>query len=299
MPDFYPIIEVQREWVLEPEALGSKKKFWYRQANEEQDRLFKYPEPNTGQHWAEKITAEIAAFLDIPHAQVDLAIFQGKRGSTTASFVRDGQSLSHGNQIMAGHVFGYDPKVRFQQSSHTLDNIFLALDKTFLTPEDTHNAKVQFSDYLVLDAVIGNTDRHHENWGILLKQDGNHWVGNLAPTFDHASSLGRELLDESQRKCRQRLLDEKRVGSYAEQARGAIYRDKDDRHGISPLALVRWAAELHPEIFKTALDRVERLDGAAMERIVRRVPEDWMTPLERQFSVAFVCYSATELRRVL
>jgi hypothetical protein len=26
----YPIVEIQPEWVLEPEALGSKEKFWYR-----------------------------------------------------------------------------------------------------------------------------------------------------------------------------------------------------------------------------------------------------------------------------
>ena len=305
MPDFYPITTIQPEWVLKPEALGSKRKFWYRQANGESDWLFKYPEQNTGQHWAEKIATEIAALLDISHARVDLAIFQGNRGSTTESFMRDGQSLFHGNQIMAGHVFGYDPKVRrFQQSHHTLDNIFLALDKTFATPEGALKAKTHFADYLVLDAVIGNTDRHHENWGILLKQDGNHWVGNLAPTFDHASSLGRELLDESKRKqCRRWLLDENQVGSYAEKAPGAIYQDKQDKQDkkdrkVSPLALVRWAAELHPEIFRPALDRVKRLDKISMEKIVRQVPEDWMNPLERRFSVEFMCYSAAELRRI-
>ncbi len=31
MPEhFYPIFEIRPEWVLEPEAMGSKEKFWYR-----------------------------------------------------------------------------------------------------------------------------------------------------------------------------------------------------------------------------------------------------------------------------
>jgi len=298
MSDSYPIIEVQPAWALESEALGSKEKFWYRQATGESDWLFKYPERNTGQHWAEKIAAEIAARLDIPHARVELAEFQNNRGSITKSFVRDGQNLDHGNQILAGHILGYDPKTKFQQSRHTLEDIFLALDKTFVTPEGAPRAKTQFAAYLVLDAIIGNTDRHHENWGILSEQDVNKWIVMLAPTFDHASSLGRELLDVGKGKCRQRLLDEKRIGPYAERARGAIYRDKNDRHGLSPMALVRWAAELHPEIFKPALDRVKRLDRTVIETIVRRVPEPWMTPLARQFSVEIVCYNAMELRRV-
>ncbi len=67
---------------------------------------------------------------------------------------------------------------------------------------------MQLASYLVLDALIGNTDRHHENWGFLgqvlvnidevseaarlVKQGGY----DIAPSFDHASSLGRELPDE-------------------------------------------------------------------------------------------------------
>jgi hypothetical protein len=39
-PGVYPILEIQREWVLEPEALGSKEKFWYRRLDGESEWLF-------------------------------------------------------------------------------------------------------------------------------------------------------------------------------------------------------------------------------------------------------------------
>ncbi|MEP7367156.1 MAG: HipA-like protein, partial [Acidobacteriota bacterium] len=55
--DFYPIVSIQAGWVLEDEAMGSKRKFWFRESGDGADWLFKYPQPNTGQHWAEKLAA--------------------------------------------------------------------------------------------------------------------------------------------------------------------------------------------------------------------------------------------------
>ena len=57
MPKRYPIVEVHPEWVLGLEEMGSKKKFWYHEPGAKADWLFKYPQDNTGQHWAEKIAA--------------------------------------------------------------------------------------------------------------------------------------------------------------------------------------------------------------------------------------------------
>ncbi len=60
MPEpLYTIFEIQPEWVLGPEALGSKEKFWYRAKDGETEWLFKFPQPNAGQHWAEKMAAEL------------------------------------------------------------------------------------------------------------------------------------------------------------------------------------------------------------------------------------------------
>jgi hypothetical protein len=195
-------------------------------------------------------------------------------------------------------VLGYEPEKAFRQSDHTLTNIFTAIDRRFPIPESARRVKAIFADYLLLDALIGNTDRHHENWGILIRQVGDGWEGMLAPTFDHASSLGRELVDTAEGLCRERLLREGRVGAYAERARGAIFWDKSDKHGLSPLELVRRAAALHPELFKPVLARLARLDRQGVEAIVDRVPSDWMTPLAREFAVQLMCYNSKELGKI-
>lgn len=293
----YPILELQPKWVLEPEAMGSKEKFRYR-AGEGPDWLFKYPQPNTGQHWSEKIAAEVADALDILHARVELAVFQGARGSATESFTREGRELDHGNQVLAGHVLGYDPGKQFRQSDHTLENIFLALGRVFQAPEATRRAKEQLADYLVLDALIGNTDRHHENWGILRKRTKSGWLRMLAPTFDHGSSLGRELVDDSAGKCRRRLLAESRLAQYVEKAPGAIFWQATDKRGISPLELVRRAAGLHPDLLAPALSRLENLNRTKLHLIVARVPEDWMSALARDFALKLMYYALDQLKKI-
>ena len=104
MPRHYPIVEVQKEWTLAPEFMGTKDKFWYRSPSQNTDWLFKYPRPNSGEHWAEKIAAEVADLLGVLHAKVELATFEKYRGSASESFTRGERELTHGNQILAGAV---------------------------------------------------------------------------------------------------------------------------------------------------------------------------------------------------
>jgi hypothetical protein len=78
-----------------------------------------------------------------------------------------------------------------------------------------------FASYLVLDALIGNTDRHHMNWGVL-DDPGSPRV--LAPTFDHASSLGFLLSDE-QRNLRLDTTDPRQtVEAYASRSEQLLRR---------------------------------------------------------------------------
>ena len=311
----YPVVNVEEsiDWEVtrdfedhsedvEPtgvEPMGSKEKFWYR------DRkgawwLFKYPRGTSGEHWAEKVAAEVAGRLGVPHCSVELAIFDGNPGTVSQSFVDEsqGQVLVHGNQALDETVSEYDPKKRFRQSDHTLENIWVALARA---TEDAEESKRQFAEYTVLDAVIGNTDRHHENWGILRTRTETSpgWTRTLAPSFDHASSLGRELSDDK----RDRRLCENRIGHYAERGskgkkgRGIHWSSSDER-APSPLELVRLAARVEPDLFCPAISRLEKLDDDSLREIVNRVPDDWMSSAAREFAIALMRYNVTTMQRL-
>ena len=293
MPDPYDIVDVKPDRNVYEEEMGSKTKFWYRDGD--YLWLFKNPQENTGEHWAEKIAEQAASVLGIVHAEVELARSEERRGTVTRSFARGGRTLHHGNQFLEKIVRGYDHDKKFHQSNHTVDNIFRVIETIFVNSEGAKSVKTRMAEYIVLDALIGNTDRHHENWGILRRRVGDRWKGFVAPSFDHASSLGREMKDER----RDRYMAEERVGWYSERARGAIYWFGNERRAPSSLELA-WQVHLrYPDLMNPGLRKLEKLDARRLNDLVERVPEGWMTPSERSFAIALMKYNLEQLRRLV
>ena len=293
MTDPYDIVEVKPNWFYGHEEMGSKTKLWYSYAGNRW--LFKFPRPNTGEHWAEKIAEQVASVLGILHAEVELARFREKRGSVTRSFARGGRILYHGNQLLGKVVQNYDSEKKRHQSDHTVDSILQAVRTVFINAKDEKSAIIRIAEYMILDALIGNTDRHHENWGILRRRVGDRWKDFVAPSFDHASSLGRELKDER----RDRYMAEEQVGWYSERARGAIYWLGNEKRAPSPLELVRQAHLRYPDSMNPGLRKLEKLDVRRLSDLVKRVPEDWMTLSERSFAIALMKYNLEKLRRLV
>jgi hypothetical protein len=194
---FFSIIDVPPDAPVEDEALGTKEKFWF-QHMELGLCLFKKARPGTGEDWSEKIAAELCKLLKLPHADYELATFNDENGTISPLFIPEGGSLSLGNEILSQSISDY-PKSEPSPSQHTVDQVFktlktfsLDLPQNWNPPNGINCAAEVFLGYLLLDAWIGNTDRHHENWGIISLNGRTY----LAPTYDHASSLARELRDE-------------------------------------------------------------------------------------------------------
>ena len=291
MPD-YPIVQVRPEDVIGDEGMGSKPKFWFKRDGEQW--LFKEARDGTGEDWAEKVAAEIARVAQIPAATVELGEFSGRRGSASLSFAdsRKAETLIHGNEILAGHVLGYDPRKKFHQSDHTLANIVEALRRMFPNPEHHDNVLAELGSYLVLDALVGNTDRHHENWGILTRArtiEGGaiEITAEVAPSFDHASSLGRELLDDG----RLQFLAQGRVPKYVRRGHGAIFQNTTDRRGVNPLSLIETGTQTHPGCFVPALQRLKRIQLEHLQATVEDVPAVRMAEPAKNFAKAFMAYT--------
>ena len=171
------------------EQLGTKPKFWY----DDNRRLFKEARAATGEDWAEKVASELCTLLGTPHAIYDLAIWNGKRGVVTETFVPDGARLVHGNELLGHLVPGYPRTEFFHVRQHTLRRV-LAIIGDVLPPigfepfPGVVSGGDIFLGYLMIDTWIANQDRHHENWGLVTVKDKKI---HLAPSYDHASSLGR------------------------------------------------------------------------------------------------------------
>jgi hypothetical protein len=160
----FPIVPITNDMILQDEPMGSKDKCWCQLTTELGGGrwLFKQPrqQPENIEHLAEKIAYELARLIQLPCARVELAQFGGVHGSISLDVRAPGEVLVHGNEIIAGRVLGYD----LHQKRHTSDHTFERIQKGILEvctgrcKEDLN----QFAGYLAFDALIANTDRHHE-----------------------------------------------------------------------------------------------------------------------------------------
>lgn len=87
------------------------------------------------------------------------------------------------NQIIDSASNGYGTE---------LSDILDTIDKQTVIDSKTLNG--HFWDMFVIDAFIGNWDRHNGNWGFLYNQETDHM--DIAPIFDCGSSLYPQIDDE-------------------------------------------------------------------------------------------------------
>lgn len=307
MAEPYPIVDVTAWLVASDEVLGSKPKVWL-EADGGVRWLYKERHRNhTGDDWAEKIASEVAARLGIPHATVELARRNGSRGIITRDLVQElgGQELVLGNSLLVEADPGYPTGNRFHVAEHTIDRVFAALAQPFIrlppgTPEvqEIKTPPDLFAGFLMLDALIANTDRHHENWAIIqMNPKDSERVAVLCPSFDHAACLGHNL-DDGERSERLSTRDVNRtVAAFVRSAkvRCALYRSSTDRKSLSPIGAWSAAAERVPDAARYWAGRLADLPAEMLTDIVFRVPNAIMSSTCR----TFVCGMVAEIHKLL
>lgn len=297
----YPIIQVLDDASDLPEQLGTKYKFWFRDASNQQC-LFKEGRPNTGENWAEKACCELCALLGIPHAHYDLAAWRHRSGVVSPTFVPDGGRLVHGNELLAKFVSDYEREKRFRARQHTVAVVMgimrfpgILLPSGHIPLEQIKNAAGMFVGYLMLDALIGNQDRHHENWGLIVLSEGKVM---LAPTFDHASSLGRNETD-AERTARLTTRDQGRsVEKYVERAKSAFFHTPTSERPFTTLEAFQEAAKLDPEARDYWLERLAATGLADYSGIFDNIPSQEITKPEREFALKMLEVNRDRLLRV-
>lgn len=267
------------------EQVGTKLKFWFK--NEDSIRcLFKEGRPNTGENWAEKVSCELCNLLNLPHAIYELATWKNKKGVITPTFVPESGRLIHGNELLAKWVPGYPEKQFFKLRQYTLNAVLgIIKSKTINVPKNwqcckgAESAVDIFIGYLMLDAWISNQDRHHENWALILTRD---ITTHLAPTYDHASSLGRNETD-SNRKDRLTTKDMRRsIDQYVKKATSAFYSSGAKR--ISTIDAFNEAAKKNPVAARFWLERLEEITSKDIIPIFHKLPKEEISEVAIEFA---------------
>ncbi|WP_299303045.1 HipA domain-containing protein [uncultured Brachybacterium sp.] len=191
--------EQEKEWLVEPTVLhdAPERRWLFKPSRrnelpgraESSSRLFTWFDAQS-----EWIAHQLATSIDVPSADIHFARRDGAAGAISRSVKSPDEDMQSGDVFLSGllgrHYVPNAEKAR-NRTGHHLDAIGRVLEGLEgPVSGGALSARETFSGYLVLDAWIGNTDRHADNWALTV--DGT--VLRLAASFDHGSALaaGRE-----------------------------------------------------------------------------------------------------------
>jgi hypothetical protein len=278
------------------EQLGTKEKFWF----DNNKKLFKIGRPGTGEDWVEVVSAEICKMLDIPHAKYEFATYENDQGTITTNFVPKDGRLIHGNEVLAKAYSNVH--IEYQETmKYKLREYKLKVIKSILTLPTTLNDKPispqmnmlkkdteiksafdMFIGYIMLDCLISNQDRHHENWGIIIIDKDIF----LAPTFDHASGLGNKETD-AEKVDRLNSKDKGyQVKAFVRKAKTPFYHKSEKT--LTTIEAFRLCSEWNSKAAKYWLDKLNKITEDNLYTIFKKVPNHIISEISIKFAIEII-----------
>lgn len=181
----------------------------------------------TYEFWSEIIASEIGKALGLDILHYDVAKRGNKLGCLSKSMIDpQKEALQEGYKWLTGFEEEYDIK---DKEAYTFQIIERLLTSKFPKEGFIYN----IIKIIVFDCIIGNEDRHQENWSIVVsnklvdrnklfrkKQTVTETTYSFAPIYDSGSSMGRELTDERVAKM---LKDNMQLEAYIKRGKSEIH----------------------------------------------------------------------------
>jgi hypothetical protein len=161
---------------LHPET---NEEYFFKGSKETPLREIRYPT----EFWSEIISSKIGQFLGFPMLDYNIAYdskHKQKIGCLSKSMVLNSKNkLTEGVAYLTGFNSKYIPSQH--KKDYTFQFICNALENFYL-----ENYVENIIEIIVFDSVIGNSDRHQENWGVLstYEQDENIVKEQISTAFD-------------------------------------------------------------------------------------------------------------------
>ena len=207
-------------------------------------------------HVSEYLGSHIFELLGFDAQKTFLGTFEGEDVVACKSFVGAGEQFVPFNDV--GESTLDQDKERYQYEY--ADIMQMLRDNSKLV--DVSGTIAMFWEMFVVDALLGNFDRHGANWGFV-KRSGAY---SLAPTFDNGSCLFPALVDEDEMERVMESEDEtaKRVYGFPTSQIRLRGRKSSYYDVVSSLEF--------DECNRALREVMERMDLEAAHQLVRSVP---------------------------
>ncbi len=163
------------------EGSGRSEKIWLVNPENKDIGLFKFPKStDTTEYLSEKIAADIAKLIDIECAEVEIGKYEKRIGSLSYRINKDDEILVEGIQLINKYYPNYRPEILYDGENKEYYSLEMILNSL-----KEYKFQRDFLKIPLFDFLIGNTDRHQNNWAILKKDE----EVKLCPLYDNGSSL--------------------------------------------------------------------------------------------------------------
>lgn len=257
--------------------------------------------------WSEIIAYQIGQTLNLNILRYDVALSNGQIGCLSPSMIDiEKEQLVEVGRYMITYNPDFSPENNATRNEYTYDLLSQTLK---------HFQLIQFKgailQTLIFDALIGNSDRHQENWAFisdsfmpdedidiqpmiyrmsskqpfiysedLINKEfelRRRKIRSIAPIYDSGSSLGRELTEE---KINKMLLDQQMLKAYI--ARGTSELHWNTKQKVSHVELIRLLKEVEPkDMFTKASLFLQKWNEGKIYNIINTVDRD--LPDEHRF----------------
>lgn len=218
MAKFYNISDWFQKLSEKPHK-GSRPNHVYEKIDSEEQYFFKLSkETYPSEIWSEVITSKIGQAIGFDILDYNIAWHEPtqKLGCLSKNMVNKelNQVLYHGIDILKDNI----PQLDITNPNKPIYT-FQDLEQICKAQTDYNAFLLNFLEMIVFDTIIGNTDRHTENWAFI--QQNNDYVHSysFAPVYDSGSCLGREFTEE---KVTQMLDNESFIQKYIRNCKSEI-----------------------------------------------------------------------------
>lgn len=239
----------------------------------------RYPD----QFWAEIIAYRVGCLLGIgvPPAFVSWDSGTGACGALIEWFIdypgEPQERYMAGGDIMTSIISGYERKKGRQHNFQAIERYLTLLEKKGALKGDW---LTWWCDTLLFDAIIGNTDRHQDNWGLLWTAGG---MARMAPAFDNGTSLGHEILPQKI----MGFADPGRLALYVGRGTHHMRWDITDDQPAQHLTLIQRLLERYPERKVQVMSRLNGFNVEGLRAMITGMTEFNipvpLTPVRAQF----------------
>ena len=257
----------------------------------------KYP----WEFWMEIIASAVGKDLGFNTLEYTPAVMDNIGGCLSKSMTQKAtEELIHGQQYLIRIL----PEFELKKGT---DHTFQLIEEFFKSDDRVVHLMDQFIEMLIFDAIVGNRDRHQQNWAIireikvmkerisfsqfLKRKEAPKFfdiVANFSPLFDNGNCLAYNIVEDD-------------ISNLLES------EDKLDKYlfGAKAVSHVRWFGGLLPHI--ELLIQIEKNYPAVVKNVIKSVAEkynagriaDIVNTIDNDIIFANPIYNLSEMRKKL